>query len=144
MDQRLQTIQDEYIRDLKKELPKVKKWWKARLNQNEEKSYPGKMVVDFELRWPTGMSGHPRLIEIFRRHFLAAEAVNLEIDAAGRQYKDDLVEEPWGVDTEPPSREQVSPIDLLVNDLAGEHDELHRVMRRMRLIPVGMKKGDVI
>lgn len=144
MDETLQAIQDTYIRELKKEIPKIRKWWKEGLKANVDKNYPDRFVVDFDLRWPSGMGGHPRLIEIFRRHFLAAEARNLELEDAGRRYEEKPVAEEWGVDTAPPSRENVPPIDLLLNDLANEHDDLHRVMRTMQFIPMGMKNGDVV
>lgn len=144
MDETLQAIQASYISELKKEVPKIKKWWKERLKENVEKSYPDKFVVDFDLRWPSGMGGHPRLIEIFRRHFLAAEARNLELEESGKRYEEKPVAEKWGVDTEPPSREHVPPIDLLLNDLAGEYDDLHRVIRTMQFIPIGMKDGETV
>ncbi|RUZ73160.1 hypothetical protein EN943_28115 [Mesorhizobium sp. M7A.F.Ca.US.006.01.1.1] len=144
MDDTLQAIQAAYISELKKEVPRIKKWWTKSMKDNTEKRYPDKLIVDFDLRWPSGMGGHPRLIEIFRRYFLAAEARNLELEEAGRQYEQKPVTEEWGLDTEPPSRENVPPIDLLLNDLASEHQDLHRVMRTMQFIPIGMRDGEIV
>ncbi|AZO16728.1 MULTISPECIES: hypothetical protein [unclassified Mesorhizobium] len=143
MDERLRKIQDSYIAELRAAIPDVKKWWKAQLKKNEEKSYPGGLTVDFATRWPTELGAHPRLIAIFRKYFLLAEELNLELEEQGRKYVEDEPGELWGRDVPPPTREQVIPIDLLVNDLEDENDDLYEVMETMFFIPIGVgKDGD--
>ncbi|MBZ9794832.1 hypothetical protein [Mesorhizobium sp. ES1-4] len=143
MDERLQKIQDDYIVELRAAVPDVKKWWKAQLRKNERKSYPGGPALDFETRWPTELGGHPRLIAIFRKYFLLAEELNLELDEQGRKYHEEDPDELWGLDVPPPTREQVLPIDLLVNDLEDDNDDLYEVMETMFFIPIGIgKDGD--
>lgn len=116
MNATIDAIRADYIRELKKEMPKLKKWLKAAEKVNEGKGYPGKIELDFEGRWPTGLAGHPRVIEIFRRYYLKLEAEHGEV---------------------------VKPVEILIDDLKGEHDDLHKIVRRLRMIPIGIAGGEV-
>ncbi|MGN6107046.1 MAG: hypothetical protein ACTHU0_18210 [Kofleriaceae bacterium] len=115
--QGFEKLQHDYIAELRAELPNITKWWKATLKKNQVKSYPGGIDADFPTRWPTEMGGHPRLIAIFRKYFLLVEKLNSE------------------------STKQVHPIDLLVNDLAEDHESLHEVMGTMFFIPIGTNEA---
>lgn len=112
-----EALQRDYVAELRKEIPKVKKWWNAGLKKDQTRSYPGGIDADFATRWPTEMGGHPRLIAIFRKYFLLVEKLNA--DCGG----------------------EVRPIDLLVNDLEEDHDDLHEVMTSMLFIPIGMNEA---
>ncbi len=136
MDDTFRDLQERYIAELTAVMPAVLSWWTARAASPPDDVRPA--PDGFEARWPAGPVAHPRILEIFRRHFLEADALNLAAEA-GRPPEDPRPPgELWGEEAAFEPVVFVQPIDLLVNDLETRAPELHAIMRNLVFVPIGL------
>lgn len=77
MSESIEEIQASYIDEVRAIAPQLEAWLEQRIAEEDEDT-----VL---LRWATGLGGHPRFIEIYRRYYLKIEALN---EAAREQLHD--------------------------------------------------------
>jgi hypothetical protein len=137
MDKRLEALQANYIEELRAVAPEVERWWQSSIARNVMKGHPKGKSLDFDTRWPAGKSSHPRLLAVFRKYFLQAEAINATLYYEAQDKGGSIDEGSWGVETQQPTREQVLPIELLVEDIEDEAPDLFEFVEGLVFIPIG-------
>jgi hypothetical protein len=94
------------------------------------------------MRWPMGPSSHPRVIEVYRRHFLEIGSINenfLEREDPERGLNDaGLWLEQAGADEEEGLVSQ--PATLLFESLGFRDPELQNFMRYFVFVPIGLDR----
>ncbi len=97
------------------------------------------------MRWPMGPTSHPRVIEVYRRHFLAIGAINdefLEREDAGPGFNDPSL---WlqHADAEEEEGLVSQPALLLFEGLGTRDAELQDFMRYFVFVPIGLDRDGV-
>ena len=69
-----------YVEELRRAKTNAEAWWR-RLVDAESEAFGNRQAAlrSIEARWPTGPVAHPRVIAVFRKYWLACEALNREI-----------------------------------------------------------------
>lgn len=121
-----------YLDELIKSLPEVIDWWESLVQRD------GMGVV--ARRWPARAAAHPRIIAVYRRHYLECETLNdhLEAPPIAKDSFDD--ETAWGVEDEDDrndGRVWIHPASLLLEDLESESEDLFDFMNHLVMSPVG-------
>jgi hypothetical protein len=137
MHESYEQLQREYIETLRSVTPAILRWWNERCPYPATDPVPREAMTDFHRRWPAGPAGHPRIIALFRKYFFAVQELNKET-AAQDDARPREETEVWGKDVEPPGRQQVLPIDLLVSDLTNAAPDLFEIMQGLVFVPIGM------
>jgi hypothetical protein len=137
MDKRLEDLQASYIEELRAIAPEVETWWQSGIARNVMKGHPKGKRLDFDARWPAGKASHPRILAAFRKYFLQAEAINAILYDESQDNGGPTHESSWGVETPPPTREQVLPIELLVEDIEDEAPDLFEFVEGLVFVPIG-------
>ena len=87
----LDDVQTRYVAELRAIARELRAWWKRMCALKGEQT----MLT----RWPTGISGHPRTLAVFRKYYFEIEALNDEAildeeeDDDERCYRGDVGEE---------------------------------------------------
>lgn len=136
MDDRYVDIQTRYLAEMRGVLEVVLAWWTAR-SVTPVEGLPPAGLNDFDRRWPAGPVAHPHVLEVFRRHFLEADDLNLENEARRRGDGRPL-RTLWGEPEDPGALAFVRPIDLLVNDLEHKAPDVYAVMQGLVFVPIGL------
>jgi hypothetical protein len=134
-------LQREYINALRALAPSILQWWNERCPYPSTDPVPWEARNDFHRRWPAGPVAHPRVLAVFRKYFFQVEELNertAALEDARSKSTGDEDKEVWGKDVGPPTRSQVRPIDLLVNDLAYVAPDLFQFMQGLVFVPIGM------
>jgi hypothetical protein len=133
-------LQDAYIAELRALLPELFTWWK-RIAGVDRMDDP--VPEEVALRWPTGISGHPRVLEVFQRYFLELDDLNeaaleqaRELHEARKREEPD--EEAWGVDDLPIPTGVRKPVDVLINEIEAKAPDLAKLVFGIIMIPVGL------
>jgi hypothetical protein len=129
-----EALRASYIAELDSEMTGLVSWWEEIGDEHGLRD-----DLPRAKKWPTGIAGHPRVIEIFRRYYLAIDELNdwNEIDWQSRQVEH-AVEDLWSGTVEDPDRLFARPQDLLIHDLAGDRPDLHEIMQGIAMVPIGM------
>ena len=131
-----QDILEQWISELRKEIPKVEIWWEATQSELEAKAEGLSRI-----HWPAGPAGHPRIIALFRKYYFEVHRLNLLSDLDLDDEDDDL-EEGWGTDAEISDEDEsglapVPPVTLLLKALPDFAPEEAQFMRKFVFIPIG-------
>lgn len=105
-------LQDAYIEEVRAFKPDLYAWWLALTGIEQMNETPGE---EFLQTWPFRVSGHPRIIAIFRRFYLAVEHLN-EVGTAG----------------------QTNPVDLLICDIQDKAPDIFKIAAGIVYVPVGL------
>ncbi len=130
---------EEYIEELRVVRDESLAWWKALL----ERDAPDGDLVAAERRarprWPAGPVSHPRVIAVYRKHWLRAARINEDVlarwderAAAKRSHK-----EGWG-EQEEPEEGVVKPGALLMENLIARDRELYEFIADLVFQPIGV------
>ncbi len=112
-DMSIDEIESAYRKELRELAPELRAWKKAIADVQ------GLDVV--EKRWPTGLSGHPRFIRLFREYYAEIENLNLGGDVRHVHFK------------------------VLVDDVMQSDPDLRDVLEGLVFVPVGMDQdGDAV
>ena len=128
-----------YVEDLRAAKERAESWW---TELQSEAQASGDERARPELRWPFGPASHPWVIAVYRRYFLACEALNEamadDVDAAPAA---PVVEDDWGEDDPAePTVSRVPPRVLTFEMLeSDETADLYEFMISMMYSPIGMK-----
>jgi hypothetical protein len=147
---RYQSLFEQYVEELAKAKKFADGWWR-RLLAAEAASGVSKSEAEERVRerWPMGPTGHPRVIAIYRKYFIACEQLN-EVVAAEferRQEADDEAGDGWGEETNDTPDDNASPewgpesvMDppmFLIDSLGGRRDDLANFMLFLVFSPIG-------
>ena len=147
---RHQVLFEQYVAELAKSKKASLAWWK-RVISAESANEPAAGAEDrVRARWPMGPTSHPRVLATYRRFFIACERLNETVDAEYMRRLHDADEQGldgWGVegsDIQGESGDEhwgeervIDPPTLLVDMLAGRHDELANFMLFLVFSPIG-------
>lgn len=132
-----------YVEELEAAKDEVMQWWDALLAAASPSGDPNEAQQAVRPRWPAGPAGHPRIIDVFRRHYLAIERLNEEKEGEKESQPheaDDLGSgggSGWGeADEDEPAI--LSPQVLLFERLADEEPELAKFMQYFVFISIGI------
>ncbi|MFD2055362.1 hypothetical protein ACFSQT_20580 [Mesorhizobium calcicola] len=134
-------IQKSYIEALRAIEPELTRWW---LDLCRIRSLQDTPPQDIVARWPLGRSGHPRVIAVFREHFLRVEVLNdqLLLESEARIEHRHVDEMSWGVDDTSTPTGVVSPQDLLLNEIAFVAPDLSPLVDGLVFVPIGMNQHE--
>ncbi len=134
MTSKIEKLQKNYIRDMRAVMPGVQQWWDelvAKLGQAEATK-----------RWPTGPSGHPRVLDIFRNYYFEIEELNLEAEDEFEDEPPKPWEEMWGVEDESEAPRVEREIDRLIYDMTEKAPDLELLVFGLIFVPIGLDQDD--
>lgn len=133
-------IQESYIAELRALQPVLMDWWKRIAGLDKINDPP---PADIANRWPTAFSGHPRVIAVFRKHFMLIDDLNYENEVNYVEAQQPANhEELWGVDGESPKFPYMRPNDLLIHDIKELAPDLQKLVAGIVFVPVGLNQFD--
>ena len=109
-------LQRDYIDEIRTLKPKLFEWW---LNLTGIEHMNETPADEFLETWPFRVSGHPRLLEIFRRFYLRIE----ELNDAGTDGRSD-------------------PSELLIWDIQDEAPDIFKIVAGIVYVPVGLDNAN--
>jgi hypothetical protein len=92
--------------------------------------------------WWTGVSGHPRVLAVYRKHYFMIEQLNVNRDAAYSWSEAPPDEEMWGKEDEQSGPGSRRHNDLLIADAAKESPELKALVEGISFVPIGLDQDD--
>jgi hypothetical protein len=134
MTDSIETIQSRYIAEMKALLPHLEDWWSGVVAAYGDAAWK---------RWPTGYSGHPRVLAVFRKYYFQIEAVNNE--AIERSAGDDTQtpdEALWGEEDDANDFAVEDQADWLIFSILDEAPELEDLVNGLCFVPIGMQPGE--
>lgn len=134
MTDSIETIQARYIAELSALLPQLEVWWERMLVAHGAGAWK---------RWPTGYSGHPRVLAVFRKYYFQIEALN---DAAVERSNDDEPalsdEDLWGTEDDEDDLAVEDHADWLIFSVLDEAPELEDLVNGLCFVPIGMQPDE--
>ena len=131
-------IQQAYIDELRLLQPELMEWWK-KLAGIERLGDP--VPAEISNRWPTGYSGHPRVLAVFRNYYLEIDDLNHDaLQAAEQPAPEKPSEELWGTNDNGEPIDYRRPVDLLILDIKTKAPDLHKLVAGIVYIPVGLNQ----
>lgn len=133
MDKPYQDLQEAYLKELRSARDEALAWWhrmESAVGSNDLTVIQGQLRP----RWPAGPASFPRVVSVFRKHFIACERLNAqrEAEAAAREPNAG-----WGEDDDEESLETVSPAGLLLDSLEAVDPELNEFMQAFVFTCIG-------
>jgi len=130
MDDRAREIQRDYVAELTAIKPEIDRWWEEVVKRH------GQSAV--HAIWPTGRTGHPRFLAIFRKYFLQIEEENDRrlLSMRDTDYEDKPPK--WGVDDTEPVQDLIFHFDLLIYDIMTKQPDLKDLVDGLGLNPMGI------
>lgn len=129
-------IQQRYIAELRTILPEIKAWWSGIV------AAEGYDMAS--LTWPTGISGHPRFLHVFRKFYFEIENLNRKNEHDFIEEAEKAPEEKWGVDDIGDSPRYAGHVDLLIDDIPSKAPDLVEVVNGFVFVPIGLDQDDEI
>jgi hypothetical protein len=126
----LDDIQNEYVAELRRVAPSLRDWWKRICLEN------GKEAM--MKRWPTGISGHPQVLAIFRDYYFQIEQLNDETIDKENGDERPLSEDMWGEDDLGEEADIGDQTEMLILDIADIAPDIADVVDGICFVPVGL------
>ena len=123
-------LRSAYLDDLRAVRQEVLDWWDTLLSREPGDSEAAYASV--RRRWPAGPASHPRVIAVYRKYYLACEALNARLEQARRAVSS---EAGWGEDDEE-AGSSIDPADLLL-ELDAIDPDLHTFISALVFSPIG-------
>lgn len=140
MDDTFDSLQSAYIDELRALKPELYQWWMQLTGITQMNEAPPE---EFETTWPVKISGHPRLLEVFRRYYMKIEDLNDDrFEAAAARAENPADPSDWMEQTDPPSVGYANPVDLLVWDLQDLAPDVFKMAAGVVFVPVGLNQHD--
>lgn len=129
----IEDIQHNYIEELRRIKPDIDAWWFKVLTLEEEQTVWN--------RWPTGPSGHPRVLDVFRKYFLEIDILNRRAEnvfVEGEKKDGDAL---WGEHDlgDAPAFER--QLDWLILDIGAKAPDLETLVRGICFVPIGLDES---
>jgi len=125
-----------YVEELTAAKDEVTQWWDALMAAASPSGDFGEAQRAVRPRWPAGPASHPRIVDVFRRHYLAIDRLNEELRSQPRPIDDDS-SSGWGEDDDDEPG-ILSPQALLFERLADEEPELAKFMEYFVFTSIGI------
>jgi hypothetical protein len=123
-------LRSAYLDELRIARTEVTAWWDALLLAEPANS--GDAYASVRRRWPAGPASHPRVIAVYRKYYLACEALNDDLEEQRRNQPNAAG---WG-EADPEGISIVDPAALLL-ELEAIDIELHAFINRLVFSPIG-------
>ncbi|RUU31544.1 hypothetical protein EOC93_01920 [Mesorhizobium sp. M6A.T.Ce.TU.002.03.1.1] len=134
MANKIDKLQKNYIRDMRVVQPVVQHWWSGLVE---------KLGLDEATRrWPTGPSGHPSVIEVFRSYYFEIEELNLEAEDEFEERPPKPWEEMWGAEDDDEAPRVEREIDRLIYDMTEKAPDLELLVFGLVFVPIGLDQDD--
>jgi hypothetical protein len=127
-------IQQRYVAELRGILPDVMTWWNEALDHVSPET--------LWAHWPTGPSGHPRVLHVFRKYFLAIEAMNRNAEESFQEDLDKPGTDMWGIRDLGVAPDLVRPVDALILEIPDVAPDLSEIVRGICFVPVGLDHNE--
>jgi hypothetical protein len=149
---RYQILFGQYVEELSRAEAVTARWWQRLLDAESARgATPQQAEECVRLRWPVGRAGHPLVLAVYRKFYIACERINEIVGAAyARKIKEAAArgEGDWGAENlEAESATEtwddwgpeweIDPPRFLVEMLFGRRDDLAELMTRMVFSPIG-------
>ncbi|TIL78060.1 MAG: hypothetical protein E5Y89_16625 [Mesorhizobium sp.] len=132
----LDDVQTRYVAELRAIAPELRAWWKHMCALRGEQT----MLT----RWPTGISGHPRTLAVFRKYYFEIEALNdeaiLDEEEDNEDDDDDVTEDMWGEDDDDDDEgaDIGDHAELLIYDIEELAPDIYELVDGICYVPVGL------
>jgi hypothetical protein len=134
MAELIDDIQSRYIAELRSVLPSLEAWWGELVEKLGDHAWK---------TWPTGYSGHPRVLAIFRKYYFEIEALNEERADAWQDKEEEIdPEELWGEDVDPDDLEFENHAEWLIFNIIDEAPDLETLVNGLCYVPIGMEPDE--
>lgn len=134
MTDSIETIQARYIAELQALLPQLESWWDGLLAVHGAAAWK---------RWPTGYSGHPRVLAVFRKYYFQIEAHNsAALEALVDDDQSPPDEELWGEEDDEDDASVEDQADWLIFSVLDEAPELEDLVNGLCFVPIGMQPDE--
>lgn len=134
----IEEIQRAYIEEMLGIQPELIKWWMKVARLQKINDAPPPEVAN---RWPTAFSGHPRVIEIFRRYFLEIEERNRQmLEKAGKPTPPRDSEDMWGKWDMGDEVDYHAPADILIFEAGELEPNIAKMVAGIVFVPVGLNQ----
>jgi hypothetical protein len=131
-------IQQAYIDELRLLQPQLMEWW---MKLAGIKKLGDPVPAEISNRWPTGYSGHPRVLAVFRNYYLEIDDLNHDaLQTAEQPPAEKPPEELWGTNDNGEPIDYRRPVDLLILDIKTKAPDLHKLVAGIVYIPVGLNQ----
>jgi hypothetical protein len=133
-----------YVVELRDAKARAEQWWTA-LQAAEQRRDPSTGPKLSE-RWPFGAASHPWIIAVYRKYFLACDALNQQRLAERARTPPHVREADWGEDEEgPPPITQIPPRVFAFEKLETDATrDLYEFMIALIYSPIGMLGDDFV
>jgi hypothetical protein len=132
MDRAYEELQQQFVEELKEARDAALAWWNDLLRAAPAPD-PEAAHAQVRLRWPAGPVSYPRIVAVYRKCYLACEALN-ETREAARQ---EAAPAGWGEEDEDAGPPTIQPRKLLIESLEAADPELARFMTGFVFSPIG-------
>lgn len=153
---RYELMFNDYVVELDRAWQATAAWWERLLAREAARgNSPDQALEQVQRRWPLGPTGHPLVLAVYRKFYMACEALNDDVMAAylRRQHQaEEGANEGWGVE-EPTAasaaddpagwgeESHIDPPAFLVDALFGRRDDLAEFITRLVFSPIGEEDG---
>lgn len=137
MDVSYESIQANFIKEMRQVIPSVLAWWSERSDRSHLDLTWDSPRNDFERRWPLGPVSHPRILHLVRLHFLQTYRLNVENESRRKPNERPIREDDWGEDDGELDVAFRLPVDLLVHDIEEVAPDVHEIVSNLVFVPVG-------
>lgn len=131
-------IRARYIAALRALVPELRAWWDRMLTSFGE-------AGAFD-RWPTGPSGHPRVLEIYRTFSFELEELNETVreqfDEEAETHREPDREAMWGRDDPGAAPRVERDVDWLIHDIEDAAPDLYALVLGIVFVPIGLDPND--
>ncbi|TIM32612.1 MAG: hypothetical protein E5Y63_01895 [Mesorhizobium sp.] len=128
-------IQEAYVAELRRVAPYLNVWWRHLFEgENDEENV--------WRRWPTGPSGHPRVIAIFRKYYFKIEELNENVrkNFSGDSVQD--LETMWGRDDFGDAPQFFRHADRLIGDIGTIAPDLAELVNGLCFLPIAVNQSE--
>jgi hypothetical protein len=139
MDEAYEKLLNDYLPELREARDEALKWW-SDLEEKARRIDPKTVEAQVRSRWPAGPVSYPGVVAVYRKYFLACEAINEEREATEAAAGPEAPPpESWGEDDEEedPAASIIPPPALLLTALSEIAPDLDRFMESFALAPIG-------
>jgi hypothetical protein len=134
---------EEYLQDLRAVRLEVLAWWEGLLRAANPAGDLEAAHRSVRPRWPAGPASHPRVIAIFRKYYLAIDALNEGLRATQIEERLEIDSENWwGRDDDIQDDAILEPRFILLDDLESKDPTLAHFMSRFVFAPIGADPDD--
>ncbi|HEX6708668.1 MAG TPA: hypothetical protein VF169_28280 [Albitalea sp.] len=148
---RYQVLFDAYVRELEAAQAYTLQWWDDLVAREASQQGPDEDAeAEVRRRWPMGPASHPRVIAVFRKHFLLCEALNEQLaqGLSDQPPEPPPTEDDWGDQPEEGASDDywaeehpIEPPVFMFDLLEGRHPDLREFMTFYVYNAIGERNG---